>query len=377
VSDRAPAAARPAPLRRLAELTVTAGNAARLLAGARMTDGQVLPTLSADAAEALRDARGSVQLPPGWVLGDRLTTVADVAVIEVREGSDLAAVLKLARTPAGNADLSLQRDTMRSLAGDPGLGGWRRLVPEVLAQGLVGGHEYTIERAVPGTVGTALADGVSPALVASDAVRAIAELHRATGRAATASRDVVDSWLEPALSLVAEVPMLVGPARRHDLVERLRDRIRSGVEGRTVWLGRTHGDYVPGNLFADRSGATTGIVDWGQSRAADLAAIDPMTLLLVDRARRDGTELGRVVRDLCRGVPLTDDEETLLAVHRAACPADAIDVDVLALLTWVRHVENNLLKSPRYRANPVWVYLNLETVLRTASSRRARRRLRR
>jgi hypothetical protein len=73
-----------------------------------------------------------------------------------------------------------------------------------------------------------------------------------------------------------------------------------------------------------------------------------------------------VVGDLCRGAPLTDAETALLELHRAACPADPLGADVLALLTWLRHVENNLLKSPRYRSNPAWVHATLETVLRAA-----------
>jgi hypothetical protein len=352
------------PVRRVAELTAIARNAARLLAGARMTDAPAVGSLSREAEASLRDA-GSA-LPRHWTLGDRLTTVADVAVVEVRDGGELAAVLKLARTAAGDASLEEQLGVLARLADDPRLGQWRRLLPEVLASGVTGGRRWSVERAVPGTVGTSLPDSVSPPAAARNAVHAVAELHRSTGRAVVASPGLVDGRLDPVLALVDEVPMLLGSARRRALVDRLRERVRSGLVGRTVWVGRTHGDYFPGNVFFGRSADVRGVIDWGQSREDDLVLVDPGTLLLTARAAAQGTGLGRVVGDLCRGAPLTDAEAALLELHRAACPADPLGADVLALLTWLRHVENNLLKSPRYRSNPAWVHATLETVLRAA-----------
>jgi Ser/Thr protein kinase RdoA (MazF antagonist) len=368
VTDSA-APVRGVPVRRAAELTVIARNAARILAGARMADGQALGSLSLEADASLRDARAGFALPPQWTLGNRLTTVADVAVVEVCHGPELVAVLKLARTPAGDASLLLQQETLHRLAGDTRLGAWRRLLPGVLAHGVVGTRRYSIEQAVPGTVGTSLPDRADESEATRNAVRAVSELHRSTGRVAVASRELVDRWLEPGLSLVADVPMLLGPARRRRLVDLLRERIRSGVEGRALWVGRTHGDYFPGNILFGPSAEVTGIIDWGQSRDDDLALIDPGTLLVAGRAGAQGTALGRVVRDLCRGAALSAGELALLELHRAACPADPVGVDVMALLTWLRHVENNLLKSPRYGSHPAWVHANLETVLRTAAGR--------
>jgi Ser/Thr protein kinase RdoA (MazF antagonist) len=365
VSGGGPPTRHPA-VRRLAELATTARNASRLAAGARLVDGQALESLPAEAAECLRDAGSRVAVPAGWRLRDRLTTVGDVAVLELVDGPDLAGVLKLARTPAGDDGLLQQQDTLQQLAGDGRLGPWRRLLPDVLASGVVEGRRYSVERALPGTVASD-APAADAAAGSRTAVRAIAELHRTTGGPAVASRTMVDDWLQPALSLIAELPTLLGPGRRRRLVDRLRDRIRTGAEGRTVWLGRTHGDFFPGNVFLGPSGEVSGIIDWAQSRTDDPAVIDLMTYLLVVRAGTQGTGLGSIVRDLCRGAPLTGDEQALVELHRAACPADPIDPDVMALLAWLRHAENNLLKSPRYAADPAWVFLNVERVLKGAS----------
>lgn len=367
------------PARRATELARTAVGAARLVAGNRMANGQALRSLPADVDAAMDHARTGFGIPPHWTPRDRLTTVADVAVVELRNGPELAAVLKVARTPAGDAVLLLQQETLQRLAAQARLGAWRRLLPAVLAHGTVGARRYSVERAVPGTVGTALPGSAgTKQATARAAVRAVSQLHRVTGRVAVASPELVDRWLEPGLSLVADAPMLLGPARRRGLVDRLRDRIRSSVAGREVWLATTHGDYFPGNIFfgpptaTDGAGAdgvgVAGIIDWAQSREDDPALIDPMTFLLIGRARAQGRALGRVVRDLCRGAPLSLPEAALLAIHRAACPADPVGVDVMALLAWLRHVENNLLKSPRYRVHPAWLHANVETVLRTAGS---------
>jgi Ser/Thr protein kinase RdoA (MazF antagonist) len=355
---------RHAVARRLGELAATARNAARLAAGARLVDGQAIDSLAADAESCLDDARARFALPPSWTVRNRLPTVADVAVLELADGPELSAVLKLARTSAGNDSLLLQRETLQKLAAEDRLGPWRRLLPEVIAHGDAGARRYMIERAVPGTIGSALPPS---AVTGRNAVLAIAGLHRGGGVAAVPSAAEVDGWLQPGLSLLAELPMLLGPARRRRLVDALRDRIRAGTEGRAVWRSRTHGDYFPGNVFFGPAGEVTGIIDWGQSRDEDPALIDVATYLLVARATRQGAGLGTVVRELCRSGALTDEEGALVELHRSSCPADRLDADVLALLAWLRHVENNLLKSPRYGADPAWVYLTVERVLRSVA----------
>jgi Ser/Thr protein kinase RdoA (MazF antagonist) len=351
----------------MAELTTTAWNASRLLAGARMGDALPAAAPALDPEAGLRDARARFGVPASWVLRDRLRGVTDVLAVEVCDGPELVAVLKLARTAAGDRSLLLQQEALERLAGAAQLGRWRALLPDVLAHGIVGDRRYSIERVVPGTVGSALSRplGATDALLVAG--RAVSEFHAATGRAEVLSPTDVDGWLDPVLSmLLAEVPMLLRPRRRHVLVERLGDRVRSGVVGRAVWVGSTHGDYVPGNIFFGRTGGITGIIDWDRSTERDVALIDPMTLLLADRSRAWRTPLGEVVGGLCCGAPLTEREKALLDVHRAACPADPIAPDVLALLAWLRHVGNNLSKSARYRSHPVWVHRNVEAVLKVA-----------
>jgi Ser/Thr protein kinase RdoA (MazF antagonist) len=355
---------------RLAELALAAGNAARLLFGARMSDARALPTLAADADAALRTARIEARLPSGWRLGDRLTTVADIAVIEVRDGDELAAVLKLSRSPAGDESLTQQHATRLALAAEPGLEQWCRRIPEVLAQGQVGKRSYSVERAALGRVGRAALSATTAQDARREAVRAVAGLHRATGRPTVASPAMVESWLQPGLSLVVDTPMLLGAARRRALIESLRERLHAGLEGRTVWIARTHGDYTPGNVFHGPAAEVTEIIDWGQSREDDAALIDPMTYLLVERASRRGGGLGALVGRVCRGERLPAEDIALLELHRTACPAEPLAVDVTALLAWLRHVENNLLKSPRYRSHPVWVRRTIETVLTSAGTTR-------
>jgi hypothetical protein len=161
--------------------------------------------------------------------------------------------------------------------------------------------------------------------------------------------------------------MLLGPGRRHGLVASLRERLHAVLDGRTLWIARTHGDFAPGNVLHGPGGEVSGILDWGQSRSDDAALIDPMTYLLGQRSTGRRTELGGVVRDVLLGAARQPTTETALELHGAACPADPVPADAAALLAWLRHVENNLLKSPRYGSNPVWVRANVETVLKAAA----------
>jgi len=351
-----------------AEFAAAARNAARLVAGARLADGQNLHSLATDAETGLAEARELFGLPPQWVIGRRLTTVGDVAVIELRNGTELAAVLKLSRSGCGDDSLLSQQRTLQRLAADERLASWRRLLPEVVAHGMVASHVYSIESALSGTVGTSIPDVAATDDAHRHALDAISGLHRATGRVETASAELIDAWLEPALSLVAEVPALFAGARRSSAVERVREELRAALEGRGVWVSSTHGDYFPGNIFYGPSRTVEGIIDWGQAREDDPAVIDPMTLLLADRAGRQRSGIGGVVRDLCEGAPLSRRELALLEAHRAACPADPIPVAVMALLAWVRHVENNLRKSRRYAEHPVWIHRVVTPVLKSAGA---------
>jgi Ser/Thr protein kinase RdoA (MazF antagonist) len=348
--------------RRAAELLDFARSGARLLLGARMTDGQGLSSLQAQAEAALLDGQHAAGLPSGWRLGNRLTTVADVAVLEVVDRSRLVAVLKLSRSAAGDASLLLQLAVLDRLHADPRLGGWRRLLPTVLARGRAAPHHYSIEGALPGVPGDRRHDAPRDGLI--EAAGLVGELHRATGRPAAATPSSIDGWTEPALSLLGDVPMLLGPGRRREIVDALRHRLREALEGRTVWVGCTHGDYSPGNILFDGAGRVGGIVDWAQARDDDLVLLDPMTLLLFERAHVRGIPFGRIVVELLAGAPLSSDEAALLEAHRSLCPADPLPVPTAALLAWLRHVETNLVKSARYAHNPVWVCRNVEPVLR-------------
>ena len=362
-------------VRRMSELLVTVQNGARLLRGSRLTDEQGGHSLTAEAEAGLRDALATAVLPREWRLGDRLTTVGDVAVVEVRGGADLTAVLKLSRSPAGDASLLKQLEVLDRLRTDPRLDAWQHLLPGVLARGRAGRHLYAVEQAVPGVSGDRLRDALTDADTLRRAAVAVAGLHRATGGPAVVTREMVDGWVEPALSLITDVAIVRSHRRRIELVAALRRRLGAALEGRRVWVGCTHGDYTPGNIIYDGSGVR-GIIDWAQSRDDDAALIDPMTLLIFSRALTERAHLGRVVLDLCRGAPLTSGEVALVEAHREVCPADPVPVEIMALLAWLRHVETNLVKSPRYASHPVWVRRNVEVVLSAVAGSAAGGRLR-
>src|SRR5207245_2270901 len=73
------------PARWAAVLAATALNATRLAAGARLADGQASRSVTMEAEMSLADARTVFGLPAEWMLGQRLSTVGDVAAIQLRD----------------------------------------------------------------------------------------------------------------------------------------------------------------------------------------------------------------------------------------------------------------------------------------------------
>jgi hypothetical protein len=169
--------------------------------------------------------------------------------------------------------------------------------------------------------------------------------------------DVVLNQLvdEPAGRLRAAV-------RHKDAVDRLVGYLHGQLAGRWVSLGWTHGDFFPGNVLVGPAGRVTGIVDWSQVREDDLVVLDIAFWLLTVPRPGQAREFGaRVAARLDRG-PSWQPAESSLVTSRAY--GDPLNGQALLLLAWLRHVTDNLAKSDRYAASPVWLRRNVLPVLR-------------
>lgn len=294
----------------------------------------------------------------GWQPEESLPTVSDSAVTMIRSADGQAGVLKLASSSAGAASLLREDEILRRLRSESRLGDWRSLLPVPLRAGTLDGGAYLMTSRLPGQDGrevlAELGSWLTPA-----AVNAIAPLHR-LGPARQVIGDALLAELvhEPAA-------LLRGAVRRASSVDRLAAILHDELAGQWVTLSWTHGDFYPGNVLVGESKRVTGIVDWSQAREQGLAAADIAFWLLTMPRPGEPRELGaRVAARLVRGAACWQPAETRLLQTRMA--GDDISGRAVLLLAWLRHVTDNLAKSDRYAASPLWGRRNILPVLRWA-----------
>jgi O-antigen/teichoic acid export membrane protein/aminoglycoside phosphotransferase (APT) family kinase protein len=290
-----------------------------------------------------------------WECEEKLPTVSDSAVIMVRSAHDKTAVLKLASTRNGVESLHREQDMLSRLRSDERLGMWRDLLPVPLQAGDVDGGAYLLTSRLPGQDGRRVAPSLG-SLLTPAAVNAITPLHRSTSTVRVADDALLWRLVdEPAERLRKSV-------RRKEPVDRLVTALRTQLAGRSLTLGMTHGDFYLGNVLVDPAGRITGIVDWGQVHEDDLVILDIAFWLLTIPKPAQPREFGaRVAARLDRGSCWWPAESDLLATFANGCPVSG---QALLLLAWLRHVTDNLAKSDRYAASPVWSRRNILPVLR-------------
>jgi O-antigen/teichoic acid export membrane protein/Ser/Thr protein kinase RdoA (MazF antagonist) len=282
-------------------------------------------------------------------------TASDSAVVMVHRPEGETGVLKLAATSKGAASLRREHAVLTRLQSEERLGPWRELLPVPLSSGDVGDGAFLLTSRLPGQDARQVAPDLSQLLTPA-AVNAITPLHRASSLV-----QVLDSVL---LKRLVDEPIdqLRTAVRRKDPVDRLAAFLHEQMAGRWAMLGWTHGDYYPGNVLVGPVGRVTGIVDWSGARDDDLVALDIAFWLLTVPRPGQPREIGaRVAGRLDRGPCWQPAEADLLTSH-------AHDAQVsgksLLLLAWLRHVTDNLAKSDRYAASPVWARRNIAPVLR-------------
>ena len=303
-------------------------------------------------AAAIQEVLASRQ----WQAEQTLQTVSDSAVIMVRAGDGERGVLKIATTGIGAASLHREHEMLARLRSNERLGLWRELLPVPIGGGSIatGGAFLLISR-LPGQDGSRAAPELGNWLTPA-AINAIAPLHRATSTV-----DVVNAALlrrlvdEPAERLRQAV-------RRKGPVDRLVGALHAELDGLWVTLGWTHGDYFPGNVLVGPAGRITGIVDWGQVREEDLVVLDVAFWLLTVPRPGQPREFGARVAARLRHEQCWQPAET--DVLATFAHGDPISGRALLLLAWLRHVTDNLAKSDRYAASPVWSRRNIAPVLR-------------
>jgi O-antigen/teichoic acid export membrane protein/Ser/Thr protein kinase RdoA (MazF antagonist) len=289
----------------------------------------------------------------GYPVHGRCATVSDTAVLFARTGGR-PAVVKLAESVKGTVLLDRETGVLARLHAEEGLGTWRTLLPERIAHGTAAGVAYAVDLRLPGRVTSTRR---TPSAQAAGA--ALAPLHELTAHFVPMSTELLHAMvLVPVESLRT---MLTGREIACGQLDRLADELGTAVAGRSLRLGWTHGDFHPGNVLVSATGRISGLVDWSQARDADLAELDLALWLLTSASLRRYGSFGRQVADrLSATSPWTRSELNLLdrGVGRQLPPRAVL------LLAWLRHVTENLAKSERYAASPLWTRRAVLPVLR-------------
>ncbi|HEX5532479.1 MAG TPA: phosphotransferase [Actinomycetales bacterium] len=308
----------------------------------------VPPSVRAEAVRAVKDA--------GWLPERRLQTVSDTAVLIVSD-ANRAAVLKVAATARGMAALRREEEVLTRLADDDRLGSWRQMIPAVLDT-----FEFTGGRALL----TNRLEGRDARerfvhLDGSDhAVAAIGPLHRLDTGRCTADDELLERWVtEPAERLRHVVPAYT---RLQPGVGRLQMYLYDQLSQRTLTMGWVHGDFYPGNVLVDANGLVSGVVDTAQTQQRGLPVLDLAHWVLTLPGDGGPDHLGaRVAGRLDQEQCWTESETKFLL---QAPGGGELPGRVVLLLTWLRHVDSNLVKSERYANNPIWLRRNVFPVLR-------------
>lgn len=292
----------------------------------------------------------------GWHLDRRLPTASDTAVLLVSREHQ-AGVLKVASTPQGIAALAREREVLSRLASEDRLGAWRQMLPAVLDSFEPPGALALLTSRIDGRDGRSTLAEHEDALAAAAAIK---PLHWLDSAQLPVDEQLLSRWVgEP----VARLRATLSSSRR--LVAdagRLESLLYRQLSGRTLTLGWVHGDFHAGNLLLDGRGVVSGVLDAGQAQERDLPVLDLAHWLLTLPGGDGPRPLGaRVAARLGSGPGWSEDEMRFLSL----APGGAeLPGPVLLLLSWLRHVDNNLVKSNRYRTNVVWLRRNVIPVLR-------------
>nr|WP_275404093.1 aminoglycoside phosphotransferase family protein [Pseudonocardia acidicola] len=341
-----------------------------------------LPGLLGTRIDAVRSAallrrvgpaavRGAgVDDPGSWVLRERLVGRSDSVVVGIGPEDGPGALLKAADSAKGQVQLRRQTEMLAAMHADERLGAWRALIPTIVGAGDIGGSYCVMESRMPGEGGGhSLRDPARRRFFLSSSIATISELHRLSATPVRAGDRELERWVHGPMATVRGALPRGQQAAATMLENELADRVR----GRLIAAAWTHGDFTADNVLTDADGRVTAVVDWCHADDHGLPVLDVVCLLLTAENLTDGTELGTLVlRRLADALPV---EHHLLARAQRMLGGEVLDVGLLTLLGWLQHVNHNIVKSPTFAANPVWMRRNVIAVVRGAAFRNPGREL--
>jgi hypothetical protein len=324
------------------------------------------PTRPTGTTERLLALLSRSRLRPSTIADETVSRVIRLSLLRAEQGPT-AAVLKVARSVPGAAELRTQTRALAELALHPGLDAeWRELLPRTLTFDERTDATVSVESYLPGI---GLADVLArypdrAEELTAAALSAIAPLHRRT-----ATFVVVDDFSLLRQWVIEPLAYLTELCRRHDPrlvpeVDRLQTILRQAFVRRRMPVSWTHGNYNPRNVrVAGAQGLVTGIVDWGAAGPSRLALIDEYLMILTASCQVERADLGTVVTERLRAGGLSDRERNALRAARDRSNTDSgdreridecVDERIAILLTWLHHAVDLCRKRPTDRNHHIW-----------------------
>jgi Phosphotransferase enzyme family len=326
---------------------------------ARRAVAEILPTLP---------PANDLPSTPTWTINQILSTTNDAQVLSLSAASNgvVVAVLKVSSGSQAADSMRRESEVLRCLAADPRLEELHPVLPAVIGCGQTRNHSFLLLKPMPGLDARTVISGPAAVERFQAAASAIVSLlHQRTAIPAVVDRTLTDRWVDQPIQRVRD---LGGEhraiARISASIDGLATDLRKSLLGKRLTLSRVHGDFSPGNLrMSPDGGGVTGVVDWENSNAVDLPMLDLVQLILSTRVEREHSELGDVLRRLVNVAGLAPHEARILDTAQSCLGGDTLDFRDLLVLTWLRHVSDNLTRSSDLNRHRWWVRKNIESVL--------------
>lgn len=289
---------------------------------------------------------------------DRELIVAldDSAVFRIGSSTGDSVILKLASSDIASTQLRIEATALRQIHDLPDRGDAASATPvaDVTAEGTTEGVAWFTQTLLGGvTVSTVDLPAVHLVTAATEALDPI---HRATSETVEITPDQCAALIDDPIDTIEHWR----PASTNGL-EIARSRLTDALAGRSLTLGRNHGDFAPSNVMWDPiNAAVSGIIDWNFDDHLLLPEIDTVHFAISLLAQRRRAEYGHVVVDALDS-PAADE---LGACVRAAVDAgpNCLDPATAVLLAWTQHVAFGLYKAADLRVNPIWLSNNIDHV---------------
>ncbi len=295
-------------------------------------------------------------------------TGSDIHVAIIPGATDAESrVVRFTDSVVASAELLTASAVQKELTADARLSSLSWRIPQVLASGVVGSTTYTIEEFLSSRDDRTIDEHrAAPSVLIASALTAIDEFHRATADHHQVDAEVLAAVVDRPINVLrANTPP--GPFHcRTRAIDQLSKWLRRSLLGVQLNVGWTHGDFHLGNVLLTVDSDVRGVIDWGRAESDGLTVLDGCTLVAFERAKQSGKEFSAFLLELLsdagpgRSVRRHSD---VLDELRTLCPESGVDLRCLILLTWLKHVANNLKNEDRTRSHALWRLRTVDLLL--------------